>query len=75
MKLIIENETLENLKVWAGAKDTKEAILEAGKGDEFDSLIEGLYPDGIEQTALNDLLWFESDWIFESLGIKEEEEE
>jgi hypothetical protein len=60
---------IADFEAWSGAKDTKETILEAGKADEFDALIEEIYPDGIEETALNDLLWFESEWIFESLGI------
>ena len=38
-------------------------------------MIEELYPNGIDGTELNDLLWFESDWIYETLGISEEEEE
>ena len=69
------NLTLRDFKAWSGAKDTQETILNEGKGKEFDSLIEELYPDGIEKTHLNDLLWFEEDWIFEMLGIAEEEEE
>jgi hypothetical protein len=60
---------IADFEAWSGAKDTKETILEAGKADEFDALIEEIYPDGIDETALNDLLWFESEWIFESLGI------
>lgn len=33
------------------------------------------YTDGMTDTELNDLLWFESEWIFENLGISESEEE
>lgn len=59
---------------WSGARDTVEKIEDEGKGDEFVSLIEELYPEGIDRTALNDILWFDDEWVFESLGIKEEEE-
>lgn len=38
-------------------------------------MIEELYPDGIGRTELNDIMWFDSDWIFETLSISEEEEE
>jgi hypothetical protein len=69
------NLTLRDFKAWSGAKDTQETILNEGKGEEFDSLIDELYPDGIEETQLNDLLWFEEDWLYEMLGIAEEEEE
>lgn len=30
---------------------------------------------GISRVELNDIMWFDSDWIFETLGISEEEEE
>lgn len=73
MKVIIDNCTLGNFEAWSGAIDTKETILNNNKGEEFDNLIEELYPDGLTDTQLNDLLRFESDWIFEQLGISEEE--
>jgi hypothetical protein len=37
--------------------------------------MEDLYPDGLSETQLNDILWFEEDWIFEMLGITDEGEE
>ena len=74
MKTINENQTLADFDAWSGAKDTKETILNNNKGDEFDALIEELYPDGLTETQLNDILWFETDWLYESLGISEEEE-
>lgn len=60
---------------WSGARDTVEKIEDEGKGDEFVSLIEELYPEGIDRTSLNDILWFDDEWVFESLGIDTEEEE
>lgn len=74
MKIINDCATLRDFNAWSGAKDTKQTILKNGLSDEFDSLIEELYPDGLTDTHLNDLLWFESDWIFEQLGINEDEE-
>lgn len=75
MKTFNENTTLSNFNAWSGAIDTKERIIEEGKENDFDNLIEELYPDGLTETQLNDILWFEEDWIFEMLGISEEEEE
>lgn len=60
---------------WSGAIDTYNTIVEAGKEEEFESLIEELYPDGIKEVTLNDILWFEPEFILESLGLSEEEEE
>lgn len=73
MKLIIEDASIANFDAWSGAKDTKETIINAGKAHEFDALIDELYPDGLTETHLNDLLWFEPEFIFENLGISDEE--
>lgn len=66
---------LVSFEAWSGAVDTKETIINEGKTRDFEHLIEELYPDGIEETQLNDLLWFDDEWIFKSLGINTEEEE
>ena len=73
MKTFNENTQLHSFDAWSGAKDTKQTILDNHKGDEFDSLIEELYPDGLSEAALNDILWFDPEWIYESLGIETEE--
>ncbi|HEY6143696.1 MAG TPA: hypothetical protein VIV55_09830 [Flavobacterium sp.] len=75
MRTYNDNMTLANFDAWSGAIDTKKTILENNKGDEFDFLIEDLYPEGLSETALNDLLWFEDEWLFECLGISEDEDE
>ena len=73
--MIIKTEkNLRNFEAWSGAIETKNLILDAGLEEEFEGLIEELYPDGLSETELNDILWFDSDWILENLGIKEEEE-
>ena len=73
MKTFNENTKLQNFKAWSGAKETQERIIHEGKAEDFNNLIEELYPDGLSETSLNDLLWFEEDWIFENLGIVTEE--
>lgn len=57
----------------AGATDTYETIIENNYLSAFEAMIEELYPDGIEDTTLNDLLWFEPEFIFENLGLEIEE--
>ena len=72
--MTIKTETnLRSFEAWSGAVDTKKIILDAGLEEEFEILIDELYPDGLSDTELNDLLWFDSDWILENLDIKEEE--
>ena len=72
---IYSETSLENFEAWSGAVDTLDRVREAGKCDELESIIEELYPDGMSETELNDLLWFEPETVFEWLGIEEEEEE
>ena len=60
---------------WSGAVDTWNTIEDNGLLEELDNLLEDLYPDGLSESELNDLLWFDSEWIFEQLGISEDEDE
>ena len=70
MKVINDCQTLRNFDAWSGAVDTKNTILEHDKEENFEMLIDELYPDGLTDTQLNDILWFDSDWIFECLDIR-----
>ena len=72
---IFKEESISDFEAWSGAKETQQRIIDENKEDEFDQLIEELYPVGIDETQLNDILWFEEDWIFEQLGISDEEEQ
>ncbi len=69
MKLFSETK-LVDFRAWSGAIDTKNTIIDFDKADEFDDLIEELYPDGLSETELNDILWFDDEWVFEQLGIE-----
>lgn len=66
---IVKEISVEDFEGWSGANDTIEVIEKAGKVDEFDNLIEELYPDGLSETSLNDLLRFDYEWIYETLDI------
>ena len=63
---------LEDFDAWSGAVDTKETIIENGKEKEFEQLLEELCPNGLTETAINDIMWFETDWVYENLGIIED---
>jgi hypothetical protein len=73
MKLFTED--LNDYRPWSGAVDTYNTIEEHDKLEELEQLIDEIYPDGISFTGLNDLLWFDSEFVFEQLGIQDEEEE
>ena len=63
--------SLKNFKAWSGAKDTLNKLIELDKCEELEFILEDLYPDGLTDTQLNDILWFEDEWINEMLGIEE----
>lgn len=75
MKIVNDNLSLANFDAWSGAKDTKQTILDNDKENEFEAMIDELYPDGLTDTQLNDLLWFEDEWIYETLGINQDDED
>ena len=61
---------------WSGAINTLEIIEAAGKKEELMSFLEDeIFTEKTPtKTDVNDFLWFESEIIFESLGIKTEED-
>ena len=63
---------LNRFEAWSGAKETLERIRREGKCEELENVLEELYPDGMTETELNDLLWFESETVYEWLGIRSE---
>ena len=65
---------LNRFEAWSGAKETLERIQREGKCEELENVLEELYPDGMTETELNDLLWFESESVYEWLGIRSEEQ-
>lgn len=65
---------LNSFEAWSGAKDTLNRIQREGKCAELENILEELYPDGMTETELNDLLWFDSESVYEWLGIRSEEQ-
>ena len=63
---------LNSFEAWSGAKETLERIQREGKCTELENILEELYPDGMTETELNDLLWFDSESVYEWLGIRSE---
>lgn len=64
---------------WSGAIDTLKTIEEHSKEDSFMEHLESIMSEDIGNiptiTEVNDYLWFDSDFIFETLGISELNEE
>lgn len=73
MKLYKEISDLSEFSPWSGAVETCERIINSGKGELFIAMLDDIYPDGMEDGALNDLLWFDPEFCFELVGIDSEE--
>lgn len=60
---------LYEFDAWSGGTYAHNKIVNAGLGEEFITHLELLYPEGMEDGSLNDLLWFEPDWCFALVGL------
>lgn len=67
--------SIRDFEFWSGAKDTAARIKNYNAWDTVENVIEDIYPDGMTDTELNDLFWFDSDTVFEWAGIPTEEQE
>lgn len=70
---IFKEESLRYFDFWSGAKENAKEL----SGEQLDNLefiLEDAYPDGIDATTLNELMWFEFDTIKEWLGIEDDDE-
>ena len=65
---------LNSFQAWSGAKDTLDRIQREGKCSLLEQILEDTYPDGMTETELNDVLWFDSESVYEWLGIRSEEQ-
>ena len=65
--------SLRSFEGWSGAVDTLNTLTDEQK-DNLETILEELYPDGMDETNLNDLLRFEDDAIAEWLGFDDWED-
>lgn len=63
---------LDTFKAWSGAISTLDRVRKNGLTRQLENILEDLYPDGMTETQLNDLLWFDPDSVFEWLGLPTE---
>ena len=75
IKKEIDFNDLKNM-VWSGAIDTMQRIEDEQKQDSLMALLnEVFFKRQPDITDVNDYLWFESDDIYEYLGISSDEDE
>lgn len=59
---------------WQGAIDTYDNLQSYGVLDAFFDELEVCYPNGINITDLNDLLWFEPEYCYSLVGLNYDSE-
>ena len=72
MKLTYEH---DEYKPWSGAVEIWERIQDENKEDSFWNLMEESYGESMSEVQVNDILWHDWEWVFEMLGIYEEDED
>ena len=62
---------------WSGAVDTVNTLREHNKLEEAWQYIESVfeYKECVDETELNDFLWFEPEYIYEAVGLTEDGED
>lgn len=73
--MLYKEMSIHDFKPWSGAVNTYERLERNDKLNDLEwSLSEIFGKDDIEETELNDLLWFESDTVYEIVGLNTESE-
>ena len=67
MKISMEKE-LNSFEFWAGAKDNKNRFS-YNELEQVEAMLEDCYPEGMDETTLNDIMWFEPEIFCEWLGL------
>ena len=63
---------LSTFNFWSGAKNHSFTYSEL---NEIENSLEELYPEGTSETTINNLFWFEEEFICECIGLDFEEYE
>jgi len=63
---------LTNFQFWSGAKDHSFTYSEL---KELENSLNDFYPDGATETTINDLFWFEEEFLCQCIGLNFEEYE
>lgn len=71
--MIIRKEIdLRNFEFWSGAADRTKFLTDED-WDMIEPMLDELYPDGEDETSINDIFWFDFDTIAKWLGFDGEE--
>ena len=65
---IYTEKTLSSFSFWGGAKENASELAD-WKLNAVDEFLGDLYPDGMQETEVNDLFWHDFDTVKEWIGI------
>lgn len=72
MRYYVE-ESLYNFQFWGGAKENAN-LLTLQEFEQIEFELNDIYPEGLEDTQINDIFWFDFDFIAQLLGYEDEED-
>lgn len=64
---------IRDFQFWSGGRDRAKDIKCDEDWDAIESLLEDIYPDGMTDTQLNDIFWFDFDSLAQACGYENEE--
>jgi hypothetical protein len=71
--MIITSElNIKTFEFWSGAKDTVKRLT-VDELEQIEFCLNDIYPDGMTEGELNDIFWFEDEFICECIGITTDE--
>lgn len=70
--MLYKEMSIHDFKPWSGAVNTYERLERNNKLNDLEWLLPELFNGDIEETELNDLLWFEPDTVYEMVGLRTE---
>lgn len=71
---IYREDSLTNFEFWSGAKANAEQLTNE-EMEQLEEELQELYADGMDETSINDLFWFEFETVCEWLGLELDENE
>ena len=66
---IYSDTNLTSFQFWAGAKDNANKLTYE-ELEYLDEIISDIYPDGIDETKINDWFWFDFEDVCDLIGLK-----
>lgn len=60
---------LQHFSFWGNAKTNADHLTDS-ELNQIELYLEDVYPDGIDQTSLNDIFAYDFEWVCEMLDIK-----